>query len=994
MRKPRRGLSLPASRTWFLALVFAVAAFAVLHGPDSPGGGPGHPTPAFWPTSSKAYAAATDYFLNVDGIPGDSTAAGYAGQIVVNSWQFGVGRTLVTGNPASAAKVNCADFVFAKILDVSSPGLLRESLGGSAISKVVLSGTRTATPDQVLFLRITFTNVLESSYAMSSGGDTPTESVSFNYGTLLVEYRAQNTDGSFAPPVSSSFDCLHQVSTGGGGAPTTTTVAATGSPTYGSPVTLVASVTAGAGTPTGTVAFSAGATMLCPAATVSAGAATCRTSALVVGTNPITAAYTPDSSAFTASSGSTTITLAPAPLTVTTNSATRVYGTANPGFTVSFSGFVNGEGPSSLGGTLSFATAAGATSGVGSYDVTPGGLSSTNYAISFVAGTLSVTPAALTVTTDAASKAYGTANPSFTASYSGFVNGNDPTVLGGTLGFTTTATATSPVGTYAVTPGGLTSTNYLITFAAGNLTVTPALLTVTANDASKVYGQPNPVFSASFSGFVNGDGPPALSGTLTFATAATAASLVGAYPVIPAGLSSGNYSISFAAGTLSVTPAPLTVTAIDTTKIYGQAHPAFTAGYHGFANGDGPASLGGTLSFTTLATASSPVGTYGVTPGGLNSTNYTVTFLVGTLTVTPAPLTVTAVNSGKVYGSDNPAFTTSYSGFVNGDSPGSLRGVLTFLTAAGSGSPAGSYAVTPGGLSSPNYAITFVAGTLSVTPAPLTVTTAASSKVYGQPNPVFSANYSGFVNGDGPASLGGALVFSTAAAAASAVGSYPVTPSGLTSANYAITFVAGTLAVTPAPLTITADHKTRAFGVANPPFSATYAGFVNGDGPASLSGVLAFACPATAASPVGVYPITVSGLTAVNYVITYQAGALLVTPAVVTLTLAVDLSGFEDDNVVQLRVTVSPSDVSGSEATGTVRFYLDGRPLGPARVLRPRDGANRSARIEGEEGASLTHTFRVVFVSTNPNFTSADQTLTFSLPPEEGERHVNRGGES
>src|SRR5207302_6077586 len=106
-------------------------------------------------------------------------------------------------------------------------------------------------------------------------------------------------------------------------------------------------------------------------------------------------------------------------------------------------------------------------------------------------------------------------------SYAGFVNGDTPGSLGGTLTFGTAATAASPVGSYPVTPGGLTSGNYTITFVNGNLSVTPAGLTVTANNATKIYGQPNPGFSAGYSGFVNGDTAGSLGGTLTFSTPAT-----------------------------------------------------------------------------------------------------------------------------------------------------------------------------------------------------------------------------------------------------------------------------------------------------------------------------------------------------------------------------------------------------------------------------------------------------------------------------------------
>ena len=370
--------------------------------------------------------------------------------------------------------------------------------------------------------------------------------------------------------------------------------------------------------------------------------------------------------------------MTPAPLTVTANAATQVYGLANPAFTASYSGLANGDTPSTLAGTLSFTTLAAAGSPVGTYAITPSGLSSSNYTISFVSGTLAITAAPLTVTADDASKVYGQANPPFTVSYSGFVNGDTASALGGALSFSTLATAASPVGAYAVMPSGLSSSNYTISFVAGSLTVTHRHeLTVTANDAIKAYGQANPAFTATYNGFVNGDTPDTLTGALSFSTVATAASPVGAYAITPSGLSSSNYAISFVSGTLTVTPAPLTVTANDATKVYGQANPAFSVSYSGFVNGDTPSTLTGALSFSTAATAASPAGTYAITPSGLSSSNYSLSFVSGTLTVTAAPLTVTANDASKVYGAALPALTASYNGFVNGDTASALGGVLS-----------------------------------------------------------------------------------------------------------------------------------------------------------------------------------------------------------------------------------------------------------------------------------------------------------------------------
>ena len=121
------------------------------------------------------------------------------------------------------------------------------------------------------------------------------------------------------------------------------------------------------------------------------------------------------------------------------------------------------------------------------------------------------------------------------------------------MSFNTQATTTSDAGLYAIKPGGLSSPNYEITFAEGALTVTPAPLTVKADDKVKPLNALLPFFTATYSGFVSGQNPSVLSGTLTFATVATASSGVGMYAITPGGLASPNYTITFADGTLTIT---------------------------------------------------------------------------------------------------------------------------------------------------------------------------------------------------------------------------------------------------------------------------------------------------------------------------------------------------------------------------------------------------------------------------------------------------------
>src|SRR5581483_10087104 len=138
---------------------------------------------------------------------------------------------------------------------------------------------------------------------------------------------------------------------------------------------------------------------------------------------------------------------------------------------------------------------------------------------------------------------------------------------------------------------------------------------------------------------------------------------------------------------LVVTRQSLVVNAVAVSKIYGSPNPAFSLQYHGFVNGDSQTNLGGNIQFTTTATQTSHPGVYSVIPSGLTSTNYLFTYVSATMTITPATLTVTANNAGRVYGASNPAFTSQITGFVNGESlaTSDVTGVPALGTSAVSG---------------------------------------------------------------------------------------------------------------------------------------------------------------------------------------------------------------------------------------------------------------------------------------------------------------------
>jgi hypothetical protein len=163
----------------------------------------------------------------------------------------------------------------------------------------------------------------------------------------------------------------------------------------------------------------------------------------------------------------------------------------------------------------------------------------------------------------------------------------------------------------------------------------------------------------------------------------------------------------------------LAVTADNAAKTYGQTVSLAGTGFSasGLQNGE---TIGSVARISAGAPATANAGTYAIVPsnatgGSFNPANYTITYHNGTLTVSPAALTITADDKTRPVSATNPPFTGTYSGFAAGDGPGSLAGELVFSTAASSSSPPGGYAIVPSGQNSGNYTITYMDGVLTVT---------------------------------------------------------------------------------------------------------------------------------------------------------------------------------------------------------------------------------------------------------------------------------------
>ncbi len=227
---------------------------------------------------------------------------------------------------------------------------------------------------------------------------------------------------------------------------------------------------------------------------------------------------------------------------------------------------------------------------------------------------------------------------------------------------------------YQTSCSGAADTNYSITYAPGLVSVGSAPLTITASGNSMTYGGTVPTITPNYSGFVNGDTASSLTVSPTCTTAATSSSSVAGSPYTSScsGAVDPNYTISYTAGSVSVGKAPLTITASNPTTTYGTV-ATVTPAYGGLVNGDTASSLTTQPTCTTTQAASSPVASsfYASSCSGAVDGNYTITYAGGSVTVTPAPLTITAASMSVPYGS-TPNVMPLYSGLKGGDTPSSL----------------------------------------------------------------------------------------------------------------------------------------------------------------------------------------------------------------------------------------------------------------------------------------------------------------------------------
>ena len=656
-----------------------------------------------------------------------------------------------------------------------------------------------------------------------------------------------------------------------------------------------------------------------------------------------------------------------APLLISAIDTSRLYGSENPDFRIVYEGFVAGENERVLSSLPTVATDATVDSGIGAYEITVSGASADNYEIEYRPGTLTVQPLPsdlIIATVDTA--VYGGSPVDLPAVSSLNTEGAYSYAV------TDSSVAVVSDGKIDIRSAGATwvkvtqegSGNYGTVSDSVALVVKKARLTVSVSDTIRLYGEENPLFEIRYEGFVRDDNATVLDELPQVRTSATVESDPGEYPVVLSGGSAANYELVYVEGAKLVVDKLSALIETDSIQVvYGSEPVALVSN-----NPDGR--IHGVAADTAVAGVSDGL----VVIRNAGKTRLSVyqdesayyhasdTFVVE-LQVDKAMLTVSVSDTSRCYREDNPVFTFTYSGFVNGDDTTAVNVEPVAATEAGMDAKVGEYVVTASGAQSSNYDFTYEQGTLFVRPAVSVLEIATvDTLVYGQlslPLPEVQKN-----NDEQE------MTFKTLDAAVAVVkeGKIEITGAGTTSLvavqelseNYLPGSDTIEIVVKKALLSVRAVDTERSYGEANPEGKLSYEGFVYGDDTTALSVKPVLCWEADSLSPVGVYAVWPEGAEADDYKFEYHAGELTVNPAqtVISITLPDTAIYGDEPRALDILSNNTESEIIYAISDPTIVEITDGR-LNPKRAGSTMVIAMQTGSQNYTQGVSNFFTFVV-----------------------------------
>lgn len=247
-----------------------------------------------------------------------------------------------------------------------------------------------------------------------------------------------------------------------------------------------------------------------------------------------------------------------------------------------------------------------------------------------------------------------------------------------------------------------------------DVVISKAKLTATVSDAERVYGDANPNFEITYSGFVNGETKEDLDVMPVAMCSATEFSNVGEYDITINNVSNKNYILDIKNAKLTIKKALLTVAADNRTKIYGEKNPALSVSYSGFKNNENETILlSSAVAFTDAKTMSN-VGEYVIMVEGANSINYYFEYNQGVFVIEKAPLIITAENKSINYQDKIPEFTILYDGFAGSDSEADLDELPQIVCDITNETMPGTYDIVLSGGYDNNYEYVLVDGIIVI----------------------------------------------------------------------------------------------------------------------------------------------------------------------------------------------------------------------------------------------------------------------------------------
>ena len=452
--------------------------------------------------------------------------------------------------------------------------------------------------------------------------------------------------------------------------------------------------------------------------------------------------------------------------TITFGNLSKVYGDAS--FSMTATSNSTGAITYTATGTGATITSAGVVTitGAGTVTVTATQAAATGFTAGTSTATLTIAKKVLTVTADAKSKAYNTANPALTVSYTGFAGSDNAASLTTAASATTTATLTSNVGTYTITPAGAASNNYSFTYVNGTLTVTTATATLTLANVNKTFGD------ASFTEAATSNS----TGAITYTATGTGASITSAGVVTITGAgtvtvtasqaATANYAAATTTATITIAKAAAALTLADVNKTFGDA--SFTES--ATSNSTGPITYTATGTGASITSAGvvtiTGAGTVTVTASVAATANYAAATTTAMITIAKAAATLTLADVNKTFG--DASFTESATSNSAGAITYTATGTGASITSAGvvTITGAGTVTVTASVAATANYAAATTTAMITIAKAvpTLAITSASSGNVGGKITLSSTTNSSGTITysigtgGTGSGSVAGGIL--------------------------------------------------------------------------------------------------------------------------------------------------------------------------------------------------------------------------------------------